>query len=301
MQRLVYERLTYFDRNHSRLHELKYARNRAEGRLQDKRVHGSIPDAAEVKHPRLLPCVVILVVSLLLRSLSVADNTQSTCVSSRGYCHLAAVIVQAYCLQTLLNCLFVYAFEEVDFGQRMFATNMMHGRKYFAMEVKRFTLMIAVSVSAVSCCIGFVVGVIVKEICTLFVHLQKLVDMSHFSVPSSDEVLFFHIDDVASSFRRIWATLTWGLLRMARVLPEPWTKAIFASVSNGPLRECVSRSEVEERWTSMALDISSFITLRLIVFSSALVMMARILLPKQELNTYGLGKNYGNEISTIVS
>lgn len=278
----------FSDSNIHRLHDLKYARNRAEGRLQDKRVHGSIPDAAELKHSRLFLCVVILVASLFLRSLSVADSTQSTSVSSRGYCHLAAVIAQAYCLRTLLNCLFVYAFEEVDFGQRKF-TNMTHGKNFFAMAVKRFTLTIAASVSAISCCIGFVVGVIVREICTLFVDLQKLVDLSHFSLSSSDDVPFFHIVDVVSSFRRIWATFRWGLLNLGFVLPEPLTKKAisFASasftffVSNGPLRECVSRPEVEEQWTSIALDISSFITLRLIVFSSALVMMARILLPKQ--------------------
>ena len=46
-------------------------------------------------------------------------------------------------------------------------------------------------------------------------------------------------------------------------------------------RVCESR----ERWGSRALDISSFITLRLGVFVMALVLMGHILLPKPEKKT----------------
>ncbi len=97
-----------------------------------------------------------------------------------------------------------------------------------------------------------------RNFCTILNDLQALVsNISHCSTVSSDEVLFFHI------------------AKLACVIPGPLRKTIsFANVmANGPLRRCVLRPAVKERWTSIALDVSSYITMRIVVFCSAVLVM----------------------------
>lgn len=270
----------FSESNVHRLNELKYAKSKTNELLREKNQHSSnalCSDVDDLKHRMVVPVSCVTGVAL-----SVADITQLTSTSTRGYFHVAAVVLQAFCLWALLNRLFVYAFEEIDFGQKKFSTTA-HAKKYCSSAVRKVSCMVAVSVAAISCCLGFVVGVVFREICTIFNDVQNLVNMSYCSMDISDDVIFFHINDVVSSLRRTWAVFTWFTLKMSCLVPGLTRALSFANaISNGPLRKCVSGPELEEPWTSMALDVSSFIALRLVVFCSALVIIGRLLFPKRK-------------------
>ena len=133
---------------------------------------------------------------------------------------LSLILLQAASLWALLSNSVTFAFEEIDFGQRRLVENMGIGRRLFAGQVRRASLLAAFLVATMSC--G--VGLFVQCICA------------------------------AGEMER-WKWLPVAYLRT---------------------NTCISSNQ----WSSRALRISSFVTVRIGVFVLALMLMGKLLLPK---------------------
>ena len=250
-----------------RLNELKVAKQKAtEERQRTKIMQRSVyvssnsgasahsssdsNEMGEVKHSLLIfSCSLcsLMGLSLLRRHSLFLSPTQLTYLAAHAFFDLSAIVLQAIFLRALLNGVSFYAFEKVDFGQRRL---LKCGKRLFALRVKKITKYTSVSSLTASCLFGFPVGRTIRGVCSLSdINLDNMVEVSSPMI-------------VASSWRHV---LSWFD-----------DTAFLTSIQ---LRVCETSPNVNERWTSRAMEVSCFITLRLGVLALALVFMASILSP----------------------
>jgi len=248
---------------------------------------------------------------LLLRHYSFLGVTQLKSLAVQQSIDLIAVVLQAISLWALLNCVIIYAFDEIDYGQKKLLANMTYGKRLFVKEVKKFSLIVSGCVATMSCGFGgfgLSAGNMARRFCLLssgimpstFSHwgeipLRKLLpslNISDDNMDALENAFSTSMDAVTTICRHARATLSWAILKLPLAMPGPlkkigtsstagFTEVVFR-VSSTRSRVCESRAVVSEQWMSRALDISSFITLRLGVFVLALALMGHILLPKPE-------------------
>jgi hypothetical protein len=207
----------------------------------------------EVKHSLLIfSCSLcsLIFLSLLRRHSLFMIPTQLTYLAAHAFFDLSTIILQAVILRALLNGVSLYAFENVDFGQKRLLKGMTHGKRLFTLRVKKITKYTSVSSLTASCLFGFPLGNTIRGVCSSpDINVDIMEDVSSAMI-------------VASSWRHV---LSWFD-----------DTALLTSIQ---LRVCETSPNVNERWTSRAMDISCFITLRLGVLALALVFMGSILSP----------------------
>mmetsp|Transcript_10261 Transcript_10261/g.18681 ORF Transcript_10261/g.18681 Transcript_10261/m.18681 type:complete len:182 (+) Transcript_10261:3-548(+) len=121
--------------------------------------------------------------------------------------------------------------------------------------------------------------------------LQKLlskVNVSDDMANTIEKVFLTFTDVITTIYRYAWFALSWTALNLSSNVRGALNKITTSSsaalteieifVSSTHSRVC----ESTDRWGSRALDISSFITLRLGVFVMALMLMGHLMLPKPE-------------------
>ncbi|KAL3781388.1 hypothetical protein ACHAW5_010284 [Stephanodiscus triporus] len=252
-----------------RLNELKVAKQKATEERSRKSIHmsGSVfsscvastptltnsNEMGEVKYSLLIFSCSLMGLSMLQRHSSFLSLTQLTCFTAHSFFDLTAIVLQAILLRALLNCVLFYAFEKVDFGQKILLKRMSHGKQLFITKVKKFTKYTSISALMASCLFGFPAGRMIRGVCSL----------PDFAVD--------HLETVSSPL----------------IVASSW-RQILASFDAIQLRVCETSPNVSEQWTSRALDMSSFIILRLGIFSVALVFMGSILSPKISNKNHGL-------------
>ena len=186
--------------------------------------------------------------SLLRRHSLFLSPTQLTYLAAHAFFDLSTIVLQAIFLRALLNGVLFYAFENLDFGQKRLLKGF--GKRLFALRVKKITKYTSVSTLTASCLFGFPVGNVIRGVCSSpDIHVDNMKEVSSPTI-------------IASSWRHV-----------GRWFDDA---AFLTSIQ---LRVCETSPTVNERWTSRAMDISCFITLRLGVLALALVFMGSILSP----------------------
>ena len=238
-----------------RLNELKVAKQKATAERPRTKIRqrSGYSEMGEVKHSLLIfSCSLcsLIFLSLLRRHSLFMIPTQLTYLAAHAFFDLSTIILQAVILRALLNGVSLYAFENVDFGQKRLLKGMTHGKRLFTLRVKKITKYTSVSSLTASCLFGFPLGRTIRGVCSSpDINVDIMEDVSSAMI-------------VASSWRHV---LSWFD-----------DTALLTSIQ---LRVCKTSPNVNERWTSRAMDISCFITLRLGVLALALVFMGSILSP----------------------
>lgn len=238
-----------------RLNELKVAKQKATAERPRTKIRqrSGYSETGEVKHSLLIfSCSLcsLIFLSLLRRHSLFMIPTQLTYLAAHAFFDLSTIILQAVILRALLNGVSLYAFENVDFGQKRLLKGMTHGKRLFTLRVKKITKYTSVSSLTASCLFGFPLGRTIRGVCSSpDINVDIMEDVSSAMI-------------VASSWRHV---LSWFD-----------DTALLTSIQ---LRVCKTSPNVNERWTSRAMDISCFITLRLGVLALALVFMGSILSP----------------------
>jgi hypothetical protein len=238
-----------------RLNELKVAKQKATAERPRTKIRqrSGYSEMGEVKHSLLIfSCSLcsLIFLSLLRRHSLFMIPTQLTYLAAHAFFDLSTIILQAVILRALLNGVSLYAFENVDFGQKRLLKGMTHGKRLFTLRVKKITKYTSVSSLTASCLFGFPLGRTIRGVCSSpDINVDIMEDVSSAMI-------------VASSWRHV---LSWFD-----------DTALLTSIQ---LRVCETSPNVNERWTSRAMDISCFITLRLGVLALALVFMGSILSP----------------------
>jgi hypothetical protein len=239
----------------NRLNELKVAKQKATAERPRTKIlqRSDYSEMGEVKHSLLIfSCSLcsLIFLSLLRRHSLFMIPTQLTYLAAHAFFDLSTIILQAVILRALLNGVSLYAFENVDFGQKRLLKGMTHGKRLFTLRVKKITKYTSVSSLTASCLFGFPLGRTIRGVCSSpDINVDIMEDVSSAMI-------------VASSWRHV---LSWFD-----------DTALLTSIQ---LRVCKTSPNVNERWTSRAMDISCFITLRLGVLALALVFMGSILSP----------------------
>ena len=239
----------------NRLNELKVAKQKATAERPRTKIlqRSDYSEMGEVKHSLLIfSCSLcsLIFLSLLRRHSLFMIPTQLTYLAAHAFFDLSTIILQAVILRALLNGVSLYAFENVDFGQKRLLKGMTHGKRLFTLRVKKITKYTSVSSLTASCLFGFPLGRTIRGVCSSpDINVDIMEDVSSAMI-------------VASSWRHV---LSWFD-----------DTALLTSIQ---LRVCETSPNVNERWTSRAMDISCFITLRLGVLALALVFMGSILSP----------------------
>ena len=228
---------------------------------------------------------------------------------------LFRIALQASSLWSLLNSILVFAFDSIDFGQKRIVKNLDHGKRLYFDAVRRYSFIVSASVTAISFVVAIVVSIFqisVQNLCSLL-GVDGIPKSSHGgnnllledSTPSSALFsVFLHcinaLESVSSSVVN-WvhylalqvpvSSLRWLVFKMLYVLPGSTKRVVSAAetdsidnldIFSASMGICKDNTFAIESWSQKALEISSFITLRLGVFVVALLLMGHMLLPKPE-------------------
>eukprot|EP00580_Thalassiosira_gravida_P003983 CAMPEP_0201607362 /NCGR_PEP_ID=MMETSP0492-20130828/6481_1 /ASSEMBLY_ACC=CAM_ASM_000837 /TAXON_ID=420259 /ORGANISM="Thalassiosira gravida, Strain GMp14c1" /LENGTH=540 /DNA_ID=CAMNT_0048071925 /DNA_START=529 /DNA_END=2151 /DNA_ORIENTATION=+ len=303
-----------------RLHELKLAKMRAEERIRANSDDISVSASSVSSYSTILSVsdvdfegevnryawilmitLTIHTILLLLRHSSFLNMSEWTSVPGQDSLDLLMVVLQSIALWALLNSVLIYSFDEIDFGQKRLVANMNFGKKLFVKEVKKYSRIVAIFEATMSCGYGLAAGSFHK-VCSLGYFdvsstfsrwresmskavLQKLlskVNVSDDMTNTIEKVLLTFTDVITTIHRYAGFALSWTVRNLSSGVPEA-LKKVTTSLTDIELFVSSTHSRVCEsgdRWGSRALDISSFITLRIGVFVMALMLMGHLMLPK---------------------
>jgi len=265
----------------TRLHELKAAKHRAEERLQIQSVGSSSADSVSSGHTFQSVCDpdveddikraalmfaasfgAYAVLFLLNRHPYVSAITSSSS-ATRAILDLIMVSLQAVTLRALLCGVAVYTFEAIDLGQKKLLANMSLGKRLFVKSVKQFSLAASACVAAMSCGLGLAA----RQFCSF--NLMSTLSRARGFLPSVD----MHRMMSSFNFARLFSLLP-GSLKVILVKAGP------ADTAMGRWKVCESGDAMGGLWTSRAVGISGFVTLRISIFVLALVCMLHLFMPK---------------------
>lgn len=301
-----------------RLNELKAAKHRAEERVRARNLGSvdSLPSQgtlqtlqadedieSEVTRQALvfLSSLPIHVVLSLLRN----KVFEVAGIRAGEILNIMLVALQAISLRALLFSSILYAFEDLDYGQKKIVANMDYGKKLFIQKVKRISLVATVSIATTSCAFGFATEGIVR-LCTLEdfgvmstisqwweqipgISLEKLLTFLNISNDAMDTFKSFthtikiYVHQVGGFLNRIVSRLQFSNLRS--LLEKDHVPTTFGDITSRISNlggVCKSKAISSENWGARALRMSSFVTLRLGVFVLALMLMGYLLLPKPD-------------------
>lgn len=259
---------------------------------------------------------------------------------ARNSLDVLLVALQACALRALLNAVLLYSFDGFDFGQKRLVAHMDYGRRLFAQKVETLSRVATVAAATASCGCAALEGSLPKLLCSLaedgaFSAMLRRAgarlprfdprELSFPSFPSVDagnslgRVLARSAGVGTSIFRHVGAAAIWiaaqlsaaapGASRTLATFPSAALENVLQQLSSACRGACDSDARPRQRWGARALDISSFLTLRLGVFVVALLLMGCALLPKPEkkkhrrrdkpLNRSRQASNVGGSISVM--
>ncbi|KAL7543423.1 hypothetical protein ACHAXR_012704 [Thalassiosira sp. AJA248-18] len=298
-----------------RLNELKVAKMRAEERLRAKTLGSSSAESVsscgtlqtlqdlDAEDDLVTRYALIFISSfliqaalLLLRRYSLLNMTEWTSLADGEALNFIMIVLQAIALWSLLNSATIYAFDNLDFGQKRLVANMNFGKRLFVKKAEKCCLIAAISVATLSCAFGLASGSIFqfcwfadidalssfswwwkRQPRTDFRMLLATLNISGDNTHALENAFFNSIEAVATFSRHVGAAMSWCIayLEASAAFTE-----FFSRLSSTRWGVCESRAVASEQWGSRALNISSFITLRIGVFVLALMLMGHLLLPR---------------------
>ena len=296
-----------------RLNQLKAAKTRAEERLRARTIgaspldsfssHGSTQTLAPDSGVRYFAMFSFSLSIHLALALLRGHICEWTSLVSNERLNYTLVLFQAISLWALLNSTVVYAFNNVDFGQKKLVSNMDYGKKLFITGVRHISLLTSVAIATISCAYDLAAKGVFQLCSVEYIDLRKLLTALPVSVETVNnlENLFNTIKE-----SRFWAWSAWAISNVYSYAKMPLDNT--ATAASLAVNDFVSRvfpanlkvceSNDSDQWGSRALSISSYMTLRIGVFVITLMLLGHKVLPKchkkQDTKTRGIASTPGH-------